>query len=490
MAIAADSPLAKVGAKIGDKVYFEHYIDIKRQLGTDELIGLTLFNNEQSRHVALAPIAYPEFARYPIAARADAVMAWVCNYTALLIALLIGLRRSDNGTMRVFAVMMLTFCPQTFAWYLPGSALPELFMKIVLPLNYAAYYISLVYFAFTFPDDRPAHFRRPAVRRIFALFSLLVLVYVAWYVADAFRVLPLAARDWLSIDAFKMIVQAMTIGLSLLAIWHSWRHSVGVIRQKLAWIGICMGGVVVALSAATIATAFGLLFDPRFGIGQDTVTFLCYVGLGYSILRHSLFDLGFAINRALVVTIISAMLLVVFGVKEWGVDKLLHFEGREKNVIFDAVVALGIILCFHRIQHWVSHQVNHLFFHHWHQAAERLRRFLHKAEHISDIDVLQTRFIREVTAYADVSGAAVYLLAANAGYALQHSTLANAPGAIDKNNDAVVDMRHARATVGLVSGDHGLPGERVFPMIVRGQINGLVLLGQKGQWRPMSSGRD
>ncbi|WP_296000021.1 GAF domain-containing protein [Rugamonas sp.] len=487
VAIAADSPLAKVGAKLGDKVYFENYIDIKRQLGTDELIGLTLFDNEQSRHVALKPIAYSEFALYPIAAGADAVMAWVCNYTALLIALLIGLRRSDNGTMRVFAFMMLSFSPQTFIWYLPGGALPELFMKVILPLNYAAYYISLVYFAFTFPDDRPAHFRLPAVRRIFTLFSVVVLMYAAWYIADAFRILPLTARGRISINAFKMMVQTITISLSLLALWYSWRHSVGVIRRKLAWIGICMGGVVVALSAATIATAFGALFDPRFGICQDTVTFFCYVGLGYSILRHSLFDLGFAINRALVVTIISALLLVVFGVTEWGVDKLLHFEGREKNVIFDAVVALGIILCFHRIQHWVSHQVNHLFFHHWHKAAEQLRQFLDKAEHISDIDVLQTRFSREVSAYADISGVAIYLLRADLDYALQHVTLANAPVTIDKNNDAIVDVRHTRRMVDLISNDHGLPGQLVFPMIVRGQINGVLLLGQKlngSQYRP------
>lgn len=487
VAISADSPLATAGGKVGDKVFFDNYIDVKRQLGSDEVIGLTLFSNEPSRHVALKPIASTDFTHNPIAARADALMTWACNYAALIIALLIGLRRADNGTMRVFALMMLCFSPQTFTWYLPGGALPNLFMQLILPLNYAAYYISLVYFAFTFPDDRPTHFRLPSVRRIFKLFAVVVLVYSAWYMADAFRVLPWAARLWISITTFKMIVQAMTISLSLLPIWYSWRNSSGVIRQKLAWIGVCIGGVVVALSTGTIANVFGALFDPRFGIAQDTVTFLCYVGLAYSILRHRLFDLGFAVNRALVVTIISAMLLVVFGVTEWGVDKLLHFEGREKNVIFDAVVALGIILCFHRIQHWVSHQVNHLFFHHWYQAAEQLRRFLQKAEHISDAGVLKTKYGRAVIDYAGLSGLAIYVLDANSGYALQHSTLANAPAAIDQNNDAVVDMRHTLSMVDLASDQHALPGEQVFPMIVRGQIIGLVLLGRKlngGQCRP------
>ncbi|MBC7623520.1 MAG: hypothetical protein H7232_09060 [Aeromicrobium sp.] len=487
VAISADSPLATVGGKVGDKVFFDHYIDAKRQLGSDEVIGLTLFSNAQSRHVALTPIASADFTHNPIAARADALMAWACNYAALLIALLIGLRRADNGTMRVFAFMMLSFSPQTFAWYLPGGALPNSFMQLILPLNYAAYYISLVYFAFTFPDDRPALLRLPSVRQVFRLFTIVVLVYSAWFMADALRVLPWAARQWISITAFKMIVQTMTVSLSLLAIWYSWRNSIGVIRQKLAWIGVCMGGVVLALSSATIATMFGALLDPRFGIVQDTITFLCYVGLAYAILRHRLFDLGFAVNRALVVTIISAMLLVVFGVTEWGVDKLLHFEGREKNVIFDAVVALGIILCFHRIQHWVSHQVNHVFFHHWYKAAEQLRGFLQKAEHISDASVLKTRYCREVNDYAGLTGLAIYVLDENSGYALQHSTLSNAPTTIDQNNDTVVDMRHTLSMVDLASGQSGLPGEQVFPMIVRGQIIGLVLLGQKlsgGKCRP------
>jgi hypothetical protein len=78
------------------------------------------------------------------------------------------------------------------------------------------------------------------------------------------------------------------------------------------------------------------------------------------------------------------------------IDKLLHFHGRETNVIIDAAVALGLILSFHRIQHWVNHQVNHFFFHHWHEAAEKLRAFMGSATHISDANALQQKFIAAI----------------------------------------------------------------------------------------------
>jgi hypothetical protein len=207
----------------------------------------------------------------------------------------------------------------------------------------------------------------------------------------------------------------------------------------------------------------------------------------YALLRHRLFDFGFALNRALVVTILSTFLLIVFSLTEWGVDKLLHFQGREKNVVFDAAVALAVILSFHRIQHWISHQVDHLFFHHWYAAAERLRQFMQRAAHISDAAVLQLKFINAVEEYAGAEGAATYLIGGSTRFQLEEATLPDAPASVDANNDALVIMRSGHKVVFLSDCRQSLPGELALPLMVRGSVNGFVLLGAKKsgqQYRP------
>ncbi|WP_296000019.1 hypothetical protein [Rugamonas sp.] len=52
------------------------------------------------------------------------------------------------------------------------------------------------------------------------------------------------------------------------------------------------------------------------------VTIVAYAGFAYALLRHRLFDIGFVINRALVFTIISTLLLLVFA--DWVGHKVDH----------------------------------------------------------------------------------------------------------------------------------------------------------------------
>lgn len=170
--------------------------------------------------------------------------------------------------------------------------------------------------------------------------------------------------------------------------------------------------------------------------------------MAYALIRHRLFDIGFAVNRALVFTIISTILLLMFGVTEYAVDKLLHFEGREKNVIFDAAVALGIILSFHRIQHWVRHRIDHTFFGHWYAAASDLRRFVERAPNVIESSVLQTKYLAAMRKFCGARDVAQYLRAADKSYYRTHGG-EDLPAIILADSDLAIAMRHGRDTIDL-----------------------------------------
>jgi hypothetical protein len=216
-----------------------------------------------------------------------------------------------------------------------------------------------------------------------------------------------------------------------------------------------------------------------FGVLQDMFQFVAYLILAYGLLRHRVFDIGFAFNRTVVFTILSTLLLLAFGVTEFAVDKLLHFEGREKNVIFDAVVALGVILSFHRIQHWVSHQVDHIFFKKWHAAAQALRHAMDKAAHIADPAVLRQRFSVAVADFAAGAGCAIYQRIDGVGFKLQHGTLLDAPALLGVDDDAVLEMRTAGTWVYLDTLKTEARGQLAFPILARGGMQGVVLVGSK-----------
>ncbi|MBJ7313036.1 hypothetical protein ACFOLJ_29875 [Rugamonas sp. CCM 8940] len=485
--LQAASPLAQAGAKVGDRLVFEHAGDRSRQLGTDETIAMTLYSAQGSRHIEVRPIANPAGGGSPLMVKTIMLSNWAIIYLSLLIAVLTGWRRADDGAMRAFALALLANSFESVYGQLPGGAIQTWLNMLVKPAGYLVANIAFIYFTLTFPTERP-HFRLAWVRRLFYIQAAAFLLFSSYVTAQALHLLPWSLREHTRVDLWGETMVNLSVVFSLTALWFSWRASQGATRQRLAWIGVCMG---VVYAVHFIANLNGTLGDPLSGelylACQIVAIMLAYCGLAYALLRHRLFDFGFAVNRALVFTIISTMLLIVFSFTEWAVDKLLHFEGREKNVIFDAGVALAIILSFHRIQHWVRHKVDHTFFHHWYEAAEKLRHFLDKAAHIADAAALQNKFVRAVEQFAGADGAAVYLLDARQSFTLAHSTLPGAPATLDQDDDVVIDMRHGAASVDLSERRHAVPGELALPMMVRGELTGLVLSGAKAggqQYRP------
>ena len=487
-AFAPDSPLQAAGAKIGDRVYVDRYGDSQRFLGVDETIGMTIYaDGAPARHVQIQPHPDPVWKEISLPrAQAMFLLGWATVLSSLLISAMIVLRRSDDPAMRVFVVGLMSYSVDHFYTVLPGGPVQDFSAIVLKPLGVWMNYCSFFYFTLIYPPERQL-WLWPWVRRLFGAYGLLAGLVCVYRILLNARVLPWWLREHVTLVTWISVVNVAAVVAGLTALLVSRRASQGLMRQKLTWIGVCVGLPYAGYGVSNLSALVGHEFPVvEFYLCQNFITLTSTLGLGYALLRHRLFDFGFAVNRALVFTIISTLLLVVFSVTEWAVDKLLHFEGREKNAIFDALVAMGVILSFHRVQHWVRHQVDHTFFHHWYESAERLRSFIAKASHISDPVQLQRKFLDALLEYSVARGGAIYVRAASGDFHLQHAAMTEAPAVIDRNDDAVIDLLYRWQQVELADGS-AVPGRWLMPMLLRGQVTGFVLLGGKrsgNQYRP------
>lgn len=472
----ADSALRRAGVAVGDRLRFDHPGDRRRLIGTDETIGLTVWRGVTSQHIEVKPAPDLGVREHRQLVLVAYVLEATIGFWTLLLGTVAGLRHAKSPAMRAFALALIAVTTDIFGG-LPGGSLQTILVQFDR-IEFFVVYAGLAYFALRYAEDA-APWRQPWVRRGFTAYLSALLASVLY--STAFRIGALPAGSPPMSESVLEIFSIVSVAIIWSALAWSWSRATGIVRQRLAWIGVSMGLVYGTYLMINLGPLVGLFTDnPWVDFVQAAVMFAAYVGLGYGLLRHRIFDIGFAINRTVVFTVLSTLLLLVFALTEFAVDKLLHFEGREKNVIFDAVVALGVILTFHRIQHWVGHQVDNTLFRKWHDAAKALRHAMDKAAHIVEQAVLLERVSRAMEVFASGAGFAIYRSVDGAGFELQHSTLVDAPPLLGPDEDALLEMRSAGSWVYLNTSNPDARGTIAFPMLSRGRLQGLVIAGNKG----------
>ena len=474
LGMAPESPLHGLGIKIGDKIKLDNAHDANRSLGTDEMIGMSIFLDGKTSHVLVKPVPDKDV----ISARLQISTLYVINRIAglltLLISIMVGWRRPESSAVRALTLAFLVVSVDYNAYRVPAGTLPQ-FLYINSILGFMVAYCGFLYFALAFPEAR-SQLRRPVVRWTFAVFLALCIALALLQISDRIGILSLNTPNLLALSFAQRTVAVSSVLAGLSALWFSWRDSVGTTRQRIGWLGFCTGAIYISYLIANLNDLLGSPIS-RLGLNliQTPTIILGYLGMAYALIRHRLFDISFAVNRALVFTIISTILLLVFSITEFAVDKLLHFEGREKNVIFDAAVALAIILSFHRIQHWVSHKIDHTFFHHWYAAASTLRRFVERAPHVVDASALQSKYMAAMQAFCSARDVAQYLRRPDLAYRRTHGST-DLPAIIAADSDLAIALRHECATIDLHKENFDIAAEYAFPMALRGEVNGIILL--------------
>ncbi len=444
-------------------------------------IGATIDHGGQRRHVVIT--AEPKYKPGPLTwsfltddfgnAAITLIMALFGGFMAL--------RSRGRLTTILLALGLMTY---GLSNYLPERSFSD--RAIYIPaliagtINIGSISFLFHAFALNFYKDTVATPKRWEYGLLAAYGGLLGLL-IAGLVWDELTAVPLPVIG----DGYDSLTYVSLFGFAaaFVYLFFGWRRSRHEAQQRYAIMLLAASAVILAQAAAQISnnSAVGGWFQIFLYISQSVLAGIVAPPLfAYAIFRHKVLDLGFAVNRTLVYTVVSFVILLLFGLAEWGIEKLLPEESLKANALISAGIALCIFLVFHRIRDFVEHNVEKLFFRRWHEKEAELKHFVHEAAFILKRDAVVVAYVAAMRRFCDGADVALYLANDEGIYRRVEGSLPGQPEVLDADNPFLVTLRADRK---LFEPRATRPAQAaiavVLPMIHRTEIIGATLLGAK-----------
>ncbi len=228
----------------------------------------------------------------------------------------------------------------------------------------------------------------------------------------------------------------------------------GDARQRILW--------------ATIASApfiFANIFTGLPGVPDwiGNVALLIWpIGLTYAALRGKLLDVAFAINRAAVFAIVSAIVLVLFVAFEWVLAEWFAPVGHETDLILSLGFALVLGISMRFIHHRVDHLIDKVLFRKRNADIAALQTFAQEAPFVTNREVLIARTAAIVTAHTNATVASLVL-----------------DGGALSDDPAMVALRARRVPVDPQELGSAFDGVLALPMFAGATFFGALVCGAK-----------
>jgi hypothetical protein len=481
----AEATASAAGVRAGDQLRFDRSIDALRYMGGEFLPGdrtdVTVRRGGQTHRIALTASSRPWSGDNRALQASDHVMDAVGALT-VLVGLFVMIRGGSRLSVVLLGAGMV--CAQV-----GGPAPPYWWWRDPVVVRAISAFVDLstaagpvLFFGFARGFKREVSGRDGVLGRW--SFWGLAAATGAWTILAE----PLVQTDRLTLGGvlqpfglttaswISVVLADLGYALAVLVLAAGWREAPKPERARYGYI-VPAVMLIATIQILGVLPAVAGGWDPTRNpvvLAMNVLPLLGLLLLVYAVLRHKVIDLGFAVNRTLVYGVVSAVLLAAFGLIEWGVDHFVPIEGREKNALVDAAIAVGVFLTFHRVRDVVEHGVEGLFFRRWQRAEADLRRFVREAAFITEPAALGEAFARALGRFGEGAQAAVYLEAAD-GYARAAGKVGHAPVALDANLPALVRLRADLKPIEIEDG--ALAGCLAAPMLNRNRVIGLALLG-------------
>jgi len=477
-AVAPDSSAARQGVSVGDLIIFDRLSDAfgepNHRYGVEDQIGLTVISQDHARHIFVH--ADPSQG-IDTTERVSYFIKMFIVLADIIFSVLIGTRRSESFSARMLSLVLISIAFSVIGEHVPIGQIRDIFY-LLAPISFFVIVSGYALFAMYFPHDHVTV--QPLWLRIAAYLAVLV-NFIIWSSLALWRIGQFPDSIIQIIRPLSEIPAVFLILISFAAIYYSYRRTDGLARQRVRWMILA---TVPLYSVPLIYSIVGKVApaasqSPGLNLLTSLLPLLSICGLAYAVLRVRIFDFGFVINRALVYGLVSVILLTSFGLVEWMVEHLIHFEEREKNVLLDGAIAMAIYLSFHRLRHVVEHYIEQIFFSGWHHNEATLRRFIKMAAHIAASDALLNQFQLELKRFSGGADCSIYLQADNGNYFAAQRGLASTTDQIDVNDPIAVALRSGLMPI-QIDGANALHANKVaLPMSHRGQLSGFALIGEK-----------
>ena len=470
-----DGPYAKAGIRNGDYVRPDPAYQYLPRPVVGERVNFTLDRGGVRSEHQIIVEALPEDHE-----QAQSNGLRVATLLAIVISMLVGCFVLWRGWGNVTAMLLGA---ALVAIGRGGSTLPAWAsdLRLAAPMwwlliLFPAAVAMLIPFAFRMFEQQGAALSRWHWR-LFNIWFVWCLVSLTIYGWDRFWLTNYIS--WAGGAGYIPLLMSICIAVAIFYLAAAWRKGSAAERNRIALIVFALSAYLFAnllnfWDGAQTNTMFGT--DTSLGLFAFNTVMQGIVApglLAYAVLRHKLFDLGFAVNRTLVYGTVSAVLLVGIGLTEYAVKSLLPKVWTQGSVFISAGLALGVFLIFHRIHHSVEHTIERLFFHKWQVNEAALKRFVTAAAHVEKPEALAGNFVAELVRFSGGATALLYTRRADGHYA------SAAADEINTDDPALAAMRAEQGPV--VPAELGSPIEAALalPMMHQAALAGFVLLGPK-----------
>lgn len=392
-------------------------------------------------------------------------IAWM-----LAFGLLIALRCADSVEGRAIASLLIllnvgnNFFP--INWTTPWAAADA----IAALLGTILYFTGVALFAtYSMTFARPANLLRRVLAWLSYASVAATTLYGATYILGVWTARLDPTHGWYSGTFPQIVTSVFPYLFPILCAGTTIVQARGAHRARVVWASVPLGLVylISIVSGATIAV------DPQFDSRLDlyiinATTIIAPVGLTYALLSRRVLDIGFALNRAVVFSGVSIVVVGIFVLVEWVLTEWLGNASHTANLAIAGALALALGLSVRAIHHYVDRALDTIFFRKRHEDEDAIRTFAHEVAYISDLGTLVSRTEETLEAH---SGATFVALAIDDG--------AGHYGSVGENDPAIVAMRAWHKTVDLHALRTDLQGEFAYPMIARGRLVGALIVGPK-----------
>lgn len=471
-----DGPVAKAGIRNGDfvRTHLPYYFAIRPEVG--DRISYTLdrggVRSEHQIVVEALPVGHEQ-------ARSNDLL--LANILAVFISILVGcfiLWRGWGNTAAMLLGVALVAIGRGGSNQPPwatdlGLALPMFWLLVV----FNAFVALFIPFAMRMFEQQAGSLPRWHWR-LFNFWFAWCLVSLSLYSWDRFW-LTTNYISWAGGVLYMPSVLLICIAVAIAYLIAAWRKGSAAERNRMTLI-------IFALSAYLFATVLSLWNSIQTGTivgGENSATLIYFNALllgiiapgllAYAVLRHKLFDLGFAVNRTLVFGAIGLLLLVSFALIEWAIKQAIPKVWYGGSVYISALIAVALYVVFNRLHHKVEHAIERLFFHKWQLNEAALKRFVAAAGHMEKPEALAGQFVSELTRFSGGPGATLYARSGDGAYV-------SATGeTIDADDPALSAMRAEQGPVVPTEVHSPLHAALALPMMHQAALSGFVLLGPK-----------
>lgn len=411
------------------------------------------------------------------------IPAWIASTLLFGCALLIAIRRASKPDGRMLALILLLEAVPANSIVVPDAAATA-FSAI------AAYACGLIAFllliALSSRFGGGATWRRVLEGCAYGVFVLNVAGLIAFsYGLLTLRIDPLKYVPNYPVGIFNdaALTIALSVGLAVsvaVVAAAAVASTVRSERPRAAWL-------LLPLPLALLASDWLTGLEP---LVQTWAAFLvlqmlssCALLLGamtvtYALLKRRVLDFEFVLGRTIVVAIVSLIVVASFVLLEWMLGTVLVGVSHVTGLLANAGLALVLGLSMNVIHKRVDAAVDAILFRKRHQDERALLDFSKEVSYVTESEALLDQAIAKVQSHTDARNAAI-LLNGSGSFRVVRSFGESAVSGVDENDGAILALKTWHKPLDPHHHATALLGALALPMIARGRLLGVLLLGEQ-----------